>query len=142
MEQTVRERRVHDMDQGDHPYLAFADDDEQRRVVTSICLRGLDRGERVVYFADQCAPEQVLTWLRAAGTDPATALDSGRLQVTTAADSYLAAGPFDPDAMVAVRQRSASTRPAGSTRPPCTPSARTTPASSKPCPCTTARHCG
>jgi anti-anti-sigma factor len=114
MEQAVGERQVHDMDHGDHLCLAFADDEEQRRVVTAYLRDGLQRGERVVYFADQCAPEQVLDWLRVAGTDPGTALDSGQLQVTTADDSYLAAGSFDADAMVAtLRQEVADSLAAG-----------------------------
>jgi anti-anti-sigma regulatory factor len=95
-----REHRVQDMGHGDHSCLAFADDAEQRRVVTAYVSAGLAHGERVMYFADQCAPQQVLGWLDAAGVDAGPALASGQLQVTTAADSYLAAGSFDADAMV------------------------------------------
>ncbi|MFD9396541.1 MEDS domain-containing protein [Streptomyces sp. NPDC060000] len=100
-----RERAVDDVGHGDHLCLAFTDDAEQRRVVTAYLLGGLERGERVMYFADQNTPGQVLSWLREAGTDPEAALDSGQLTVTTADDSYLAEGPFDPDAMVASLQR-------------------------------------
>ncbi|MFQ6143115.1 MEDS domain-containing protein [Streptomyces seoulensis] len=100
-----RERLVEEADQGDHLCLAFADDAEQRRVATAYVLGGLERGERVMYFADGRAPEQVLGWLREAGADPAPALERGQLVVTTADDSYLAVGPFDPDAMVATLHR-------------------------------------
>ncbi|WP_413760769.1 MEDS domain-containing protein [Streptomyces sp. MMBL 11-3] len=95
------ERAVHEAGHGDHLCLTFTDDAEQRRVVTAYLLCGLRRGERVMYFADRNEPEQVLDWLRRAGTDPAPALADGRLTVTTADDSYLSEGPFDPDAMVA-----------------------------------------
>ncbi|MFH8799263.1 MEDS domain-containing protein [Streptomyces sp. NPDC017936] len=88
------------MDHGDHLCLAFADDDEQRRVVTAYLSAGLERGERVMYFADQSAPVDVLGWLSASGTDPEPALRRGQLVVTTADDSYLAAGSFDVDGMV------------------------------------------
>jgi anti-anti-sigma regulatory factor len=103
--QADRERRVEDMSHGDHLCLTFADDGEQRRVVTAYLSAGLVRGERVMYFADQCAPQQVLGWLSAAGVDPAPALASGQLQMTTADDSYLATGSFDADAMVDALRR-------------------------------------
>ncbi|MEU6271929.1 MEDS domain-containing protein [Streptomyces populi] len=116
VEQVDRERRVQDMDHGDHLCLAFVDDEEQRRVMTTYLRDGLERGERVLYFADQWAPEQVLNWLRAAGTDPDAALNSGQLQVTTANDSYLAGGSFDADVMVAtLRQEVADSLAAGYT---------------------------
>ncbi|MFK0181716.1 MEDS domain-containing protein [Streptomyces xanthochromogenes] len=104
----TRERPIDDVGHGDHLCLAFADDAEQRRVVTSYLQVGLDRGERVLYFADQNTPGQVLNWLREAGTDPAAALDSGQLTVTTADDSYLADGPFDADAMVTALHKEVS----------------------------------
>ncbi|MFG3152134.1 MEDS domain-containing protein [Streptomyces sp. NPDC048219] len=93
------------MDHGDHLCLAFADDDEQRRMVTEYLTSGLDRGERVMYFADQRSPREILDWLAASGTDPRPALERGQLVVTTAEDSYLAAGSFDPDGMVAALQQ-------------------------------------
>ncbi|GAA4811884.1 MEDS domain-containing protein [Streptomyces ziwulingensis] len=99
------ERRVEDVDHGDHLCLPFADDAEQRRVATGYLAAGLRRGERVMYFADRSAPQDVLAWLSGAGIDPRPALDSGRLVVTTAAESYLASGTFDADAMVAALRR-------------------------------------
>ncbi|WP_198679199.1 MEDS domain-containing protein [Thermomonospora amylolytica] len=96
-----RERRIQDVDHGDHLCLTFADDAERRRVVTAYVRDGLERGERVLYFADQSAVPEVLGWLRAAGVRTAPALAGGQLLVTTAEDGYLAAGAFDPDAMVA-----------------------------------------
>ncbi|MER5873587.1 MEDS domain-containing protein [Streptomyces sp. NPDC002044] len=94
-----RERRVQDMAHGDHLCLAFADDAEQRRVVTAYLSAGLELGERVLYFADRRDPREVLSWLGSAGTDPRRALASGQLDVTTAGKSYLAAGSFDAEAM-------------------------------------------
>ncbi|MFJ4833770.1 MEDS domain-containing protein [Streptomyces sp. NPDC088747] len=97
----TRHRAVEHLGHGDHLCLAFSDDAEQRRVVTAYLLGGLARDERVMYFADRSTPGQVLSWIREAGTDPAPALNSGQLTVTTADDSYLATGTFDADAMVA-----------------------------------------
>ncbi|MFF9278963.1 MEDS domain-containing protein [Streptomyces griseosporeus] len=107
---------VEEIDHGDHVCLAFADDAEQQRVAPTYLLTGLRRGERVMYFADQRTPTQVLDWLRAAGRDPEPALASGQLVVTTADDSYLAAGTFDADSMVAtLRQEVADSLRAGYT---------------------------
>ncbi|MGW0917130.1 MEDS domain-containing protein [Streptomyces sp. NPDC002784] len=69
------------MGHGDHLCLAFADDAEKCRVVTAYVLGGLRRGERVMYFADQSTPEQVLDYPgsrpgeRAAVRDQATVRD-------------------------------------------------------------------
>lgn len=109
-----RERRVQDMVHGDHLCLAFADDAEQRRVVTAYVSAGLERGERVLYFADGRDPRQVLGWLGSAGTDPQRALASGQLKVTTTDESYLAAGSFDAEAMACgLRQEVADSLTAG-----------------------------
>ncbi|MFD3546760.1 MEDS domain-containing protein [Streptomyces sp. NPDC058655] len=103
--QTDRELRVHDVGHGDHVCLAYADDAEQRRVVTAYVSAGLERGERVLYLADQDAPGRVLDWLASAGWDPRRALASGGLVVTTAEEGYLADGSFDAEAMVATLRR-------------------------------------
>ncbi|MFC8448858.1 MEDS domain-containing protein [Kitasatospora sp. NPDC057223] len=114
--QAGRMRQVQGVGHGDHLCLAFSDNAEQRRVVTTYLSDGLERGERVLYFADRCAPPQILDWLGAAGVDPGPALARGQLQVTTAADGYLAAGSFDADAMVtALRQEVRSSLTAGFT---------------------------
>lgn len=102
---SLRERPVEDLDRGDHVCLAFADDAEQRRVVSAYLSAGLSRGERVLYFADQQRPSTVLSWLRSAGVDPGPALTRGQLRVVTADDSYLAAGGFDAATMVETLER-------------------------------------
>lgn len=99
------ERRIEDVRHGDHLCLTFADAAEQRRVVTAYLAAGLGLGERVMYFAEQNSPRDVVGWLAASGTDPRPALDAGQLVVTTADDSYLASGRFDPDDMVAALRK-------------------------------------
>ncbi|MBT2468992.1 MEDS domain-containing protein [Streptomyces sp. ISL-66] len=112
--QDSRERPVHGLGHGDHVCLAFADDSEQRRVVTAYMSDGLKRGERVMYFTDRHKPAVVLDWLRSAHVDPDAALSSGQLQVVTACDGYLVSGRFDATAMVAtLRQEMASAAACG-----------------------------
>lgn len=71
-------------------------------MTTAYLRAGLERGERVVYYADQRAPHEVLAWLISDGVDPGPALVGGQLLVTTAEDGYLPDGSFDADAMVGV----------------------------------------
>lgn len=112
--QGSRERPVHSLGHGDHVCLAFADDSEQRRVVTAYVSDGLKRGERVMYFADRQKPAVVLDWLRSTQMDPDAALSSGQLQVATASDGYLTSGRFDAAAMVAaLRQEMSSAAASG-----------------------------
>ncbi|MEU5665136.1 MEDS domain-containing protein [Streptomyces longwoodensis] len=99
---TCRDLLVQDIGRGDHVCLAYDDDAEQRHVLSHYLADGLRQGERVLYFADRNAPDEVLGWLRAAGIDPGPLVSRGQLAVTTADDSYLASGTFDPDTMVAV----------------------------------------
>ncbi|PPS77009.1 hypothetical protein BV882_02450 [Streptomyces sp. 46] len=102
-----RARKVVEVGPGDHLCFAFADDAEQRRMVSAYLADGLARGERVLYFVDRHAPAAVLSWLRSGGVDPDAAAASGQLRVATAEESYLASGVFDPDAMVASLQEEA-----------------------------------
>jgi len=104
---TARERQVRDIGPGDHACLSFADDAEQRRVVTEYVATGVANAERVLYFADRQPPSAVLGWLEAAGVDTGEAVARGRLSVVTADDSYLATGRFDSGAMVDALRREA-----------------------------------
>ncbi|MDX6742777.1 MEDS domain-containing protein [Actinocorallia sp. A-T 12471] len=103
--QGLRERQVSDLRHGDHLCLAFADESERRDVLTSYLSTGLERGERLLYYAERSAPETVTGWLRDAGVDPAPVVADGRLKIVPVAASLLAAGRFDPDATVATIER-------------------------------------
>jgi anti-anti-sigma factor len=103
--QDGRERPVQELGHGDHACLAFADDGEQRRVVTAYLSEGLALGERVRYFAERQDPATVLGWLRSVGADADAAVSRGQLQVATADDGYLASGRFDAETMVATLQQ-------------------------------------
>lgn len=100
-----RHRPIEEIGHGDHACLAFADDAEQRLLVTAYLRRGLERGERVLYFADETPPDEVADWLREAGVQPEPPLRSGQLTITTAERSYLSSGSFDPAAMTAALHR-------------------------------------
>ena len=81
---------------------AFYDSAAQRReMVVEFVRDGLDAGDRVAYFTDTRNPADVWVDLEAAGLRPHAASASGQLAVRSAADSYLADLPFDPERMVA-----------------------------------------
>ncbi|WP_199440211.1 MEDS domain-containing protein [Umezawaea beigongshangensis] len=96
---------MRDIVPGDHLCLTFADDAEQRPVVTEYLSAGLSRGERVLCFVDRTTPGIVLDWLASTGVDTGAALLGGRLRLVPAADSYLASGRFDAAAMVGTVRR-------------------------------------
>ncbi|ELY59483.1 GAF sensor signal transduction histidine kinase [Natronococcus amylolyticus DSM 10524] len=89
-------------DSYDHLALVHESSTEQLSTVIPFVERGLERGERCVYVADETEPTTVLDGLRNAGVDVDAALDSGALAVHTAADSFLRNGSFDPDDAIAV----------------------------------------
>jgi len=93
-------RQVRHVRLGDHLCLPFASDDEQREVLTAYITDGLDRGERVLYLADQTKPEAIGRWLSVRGVDTASALERGQLQIRQVASEPFVADRFDPDIII------------------------------------------
>ncbi|MFF8828603.1 MEDS domain-containing protein [Streptomyces sp. NPDC015131] len=83
-----------------HTSVVFSDDREWAEQLCTFVRAGLDRGEQVQYFADATEPARVLAALSDGGVDVPGALSRGQLTVSTAAQTYLAQGGFDPDAMM------------------------------------------
>lgn len=65
-------RHVKDVKLGDHLCLAFSHEDEQREVASAFVARGLERRERVVYFAGGPADERVRRRLEIRTDQPGT----------------------------------------------------------------------
>jgi len=91
---------------GDHLYLAFGSDEEQREIVCDFITDGLALDEKVVFVGDRSTADTVAGWLdghsRAAGTAGAADTVGGRgfLQVRPAESAYLTEGHFDPDSVL------------------------------------------
>ncbi|WP_306054663.1 MEDS domain-containing protein [Natronococcus wangiae] len=92
---------VDEHDSYDHLALIYESQAEQFATVIPYLERGLERGERCVYIADENDTEAILSALRDADVDADAALESGALTMHTAQDSYLRNGAFDPDEMIA-----------------------------------------
>ncbi|MFF8386520.1 MEDS domain-containing protein [Streptomyces kanasensis] len=85
---------------GRHSSVVYSDDRAWAHHLCAFVRDGLERDERIEYFADATDPERVLRTLADAGIDAAAAVTRGQLSVATAARTYLADTGFDPDAMV------------------------------------------
>jgi anti-anti-sigma factor len=85
---------------GDHLCLPFASDDEQREVLTTYIADGLTRGERVIYYADQTAPDVIRSWLVDSGVETSRMVDEGRLAIRPVDNNYLFGGRFEPDIVI------------------------------------------
>ena len=95
--------RDHDHDHDDSPdhfALLYDDRDEQFAAVLPFVRRGLERGERCLYIADENDRADVLSAMREYGIDVDDALESGALSVLTPDETYRRSGEFDRDAMV------------------------------------------
>jgi len=94
------EKRVEDMEAGDHMCCFYETDEEHRALLTPFMRQGLERGEKVLYIVDSRTAEQVLNYLRDDEMVPETYLESGQLAILTADEAYMREGTFDPDAMI------------------------------------------
>lgn len=83
---------------GHHIFFTYASDAEQIHVLVDFVRQGLERRERVYYFADRDTPSEIAARLRRRGIDIDRATGEGRLILGAAKDSYLATGRFDAGA--------------------------------------------
>lgn len=90
-------RAVGSLRPGNHVCLVYRAEEEHAAILSSFVVDGFERNERVLYFSDQQPVDGVLDMLHRRGIDVHRHIDAGRLQVATAAQSYLAPGYFDPD---------------------------------------------
>ncbi|MCS0634830.1 MEDS domain-containing protein [Streptomyces sp. LP05-1] len=93
-----------------HTSVVYATDDAWATRVSACVRRGIERDERLLYFAHRTPPETVFATLADRGIDVAAARRRGQLSVRTAQESYLAELPFDPDTVI--RQWHTATREA------------------------------
>lgn len=100
MVHSSKTRQVRKVKLGDHLCLPFSSDEEQREVLTAYIVDGLSRGERVIYYADQTAPDVIGSWLADSGVDTGRMVDEGRLEIRSIGSNYLFGGRFEPDIVI------------------------------------------
>lgn len=94
------ERRLHDLERGDHVCMVYDNQAEQMAAAIPFILHGLTARECCIYIADDRSVEGVLAALAGRGINVARERDRGALQILTERESYLKYGQFDPSEMV------------------------------------------
>lgn len=92
------ERDVRWLEHGEHLCLNFTADEEREEVLSRFISDGLRRNERVFYFAHRESVQNVFTALDGRGVAATSHSRDGQLTISTANESYLATGMFDPEA--------------------------------------------
>jgi len=85
---------------GTHMCLIYDDDNERRRIIAKYLDAGLREREKVSYFADNVAPDEVEAWLREMGVDVPKQSDTPGFTITVAEKTYCTDGTFVPEAML------------------------------------------
>jgi len=85
---------------GTHMCLLFDEENERRKVIGKFLNAGLHEREKVAYFADTVAPEEVEAWLLEMGVDVPKQSDAPAFAITVAEKTYCPDGKFEPEAML------------------------------------------
>jgi MEDS: MEthanogen/methylotroph, DcmR Sensory domain len=88
-----------DVDRPGHICAFFDSRDDAYGTLLPFFLQGLDRGEQVISIVDERRRAEHLRRLEVDGLPVESALESDRLRVLTAQETYLGSGSFDVDTM-------------------------------------------
>lgn len=91
---------LHEEGSNDHLASIYEDRRDQFAVAVPFIERGLARGERCLYVADDNTREAVVEALSEGGIDIDAARESGALSIHTKSDTYLRTGEFETEAML------------------------------------------
>ncbi|GAA1273326.1 hypothetical protein GCM10009677_28110 [Sphaerisporangium rubeum] len=84
---------------GDHVCVTYDDDDQRRAALVGSAFAGVRHHQKLLYFAGEPLAT-VFADLEAGGVDVRRLLDAGQFQVRSIAEGYLAAGRFEPEAVI------------------------------------------
>lgn len=94
-------RMIANLKPGNHVCWIYQNEEEHRAVITPLIQQGLERGEKVVYIADEHVTKTVLDDLHRTGVDVEPSRERGQLVIVTSNETYLREGQFDPQGMMA-----------------------------------------
>jgi hypothetical protein len=83
-----------------HVCLIYNSETQRQGIISDYIAAGLRRGERVRYFTEATAPEEVRSWLLDSGIDLPAIEEKGAFSVSGAEGAYCPGGHFDPRAMI------------------------------------------
>lgn len=89
-----------DISPGAHLCIVYSDLEEQMSSVMPFLSQGLERGEKVVYFAHTSRKKQIKTVLRKFVPDVRQHFRSGGFTILSATDGYIENKRFDPKDMI------------------------------------------
>lgn len=101
---TELEQRLWRLQAGEHLCCLFESDAEHRALLSPFMRQGLERYEKLVYIVDYHTAAQVLAYLSEEGVDVSQFLKSGQLSILSSDESYVQAGVFEPERMIALLQ--------------------------------------
>jgi signal transduction histidine kinase len=96
------EHRLWRLQAGDHLCCLYASEEEHRALLSPFIRQGLERHEKVLYLVHDHTGGQILDYLRADGVDVSPYLQRGQLTLLGSEESYLQAGEFEPERMLAL----------------------------------------
>ncbi|MBB6348717.1 MEDS domain-containing protein [Nonomuraea muscovyensis] len=82
---------------GDHVCWTFDDHERHLRALVRFLRKGLEHHQKVLYFTDTFLPTAFLAAAQAYGAEVRQPLSAGQLHVTTAEESFLSSGSFEPE---------------------------------------------
>ncbi|WP_101785021.1 MEDS domain-containing protein [Nonomuraea indica] len=82
---------------GDHVCWTFDDHERHLRALVRFLRKGLEHHQKVLYFTDTFLPPAFLAAAQAYGAEVRQPLHAGQLHVTTAEESFLSGGSFEPE---------------------------------------------
>lgn len=101
------------LDETRHVCAFFNSEDEEYRVLLPFIKDGFQCGHKAIHVVNKGQQQEHLQRLTEAGIDPATARQSGQLELRINTEVYLPDGHFDQDHMIAVFEQLASGNAAG-----------------------------
>ena len=90
------------LEPGDHLCVLCETEEEHRALLTPFLRHKLERGRKVFYITNAHSAETILGYLRDDGLEIEPYLASGQLSFSTADNTCIRGGVFDPAAMVAL----------------------------------------
>jgi signal transduction histidine kinase len=96
------EQQLWRLQAGDHLCCLYASEEEHRAVLSPFMRQGLERHEKVLYIVDDHTAGQILSYLSADGVEVKQYQQGGQLSVLSSDDSYVHAGVFEPEKMIAL----------------------------------------
>jgi signal transduction histidine kinase len=96
------EQRLWRLQAGAHLCHLYASEEEHRALLSPFLRQGLERHEKVLYIVDDHTGSQILGYLSAGGVEVNPYLQRGQLKFLNSDESYLQAGAFEPERMIAL----------------------------------------